>query len=75
MRVPPGTKLLPEEERLATLDQLKYTKVQIINTLESLPISMKTMALRNKKLDLESKLQEVDAAIKLFSKENVFVAI
>lgn len=74
-KIPPGTKLLPEGERLATLDQLRMTKQEIENTLESLPISMRTMALRNKKLDLEAKLKEVEAAILLFSKENVFVAI
>jgi hypothetical protein len=74
-KVPPGTKLLPEGERLATLDQLNYTKKEIMNTVESLPISMRTMALRDKKVDLENKLIEVEAAIKLFSKENVYVAI
>jgi hypothetical protein len=74
-RIPPGTKLLPEDERLATLDQLDMTRDQIVNTLEALPISMRTMSLNNKKLDLESKLKEIDAAIRLFSKENVFVAI
>jgi hypothetical protein len=74
-RIPPGTKLLPEDERLATLDQLNETRATLINTIESLPISMRTMSLRNKKFDLEAKLKEVDAAIKLFSKENVYVAI
>lgn len=74
-KIPPGTKLLPEDERLATLDQLRHSRQEIENMLESLPISMRTMALRNKKLDLEAKLKEIEAAIKLFSKENVFVAI
>lgn len=36
---------------------------------------MRTMALRNRKLELENKLKEIETAIKLFSKENVFVAI
>ena len=36
---------------------------------------MRTMSLRNKKLELECKLKEIDAAIKLFSKENVYVAL
>ena len=74
-KIPPGTKLLPEDERLTTLDQLQTTRKQIVNTLETLPISMRTMSLRNKKLELECKLKEIDAAIKLFSKENVYVAL
>jgi len=74
-RIPPGTKLLPENERLATLDQLRDSKKEIQTTLETLPISLRTMALRNKKVDLEGKLKEIEAAISLFSKENVYVAI
>jgi hypothetical protein len=74
-KIPPGTRILPEEERLATLEQLHETKKEIMRTIETLPISLRTIALRNKKLDLENKLKEVENAITLFSKENVFVAI
>ncbi|CAI2378628.1 unnamed protein product [Moneuplotes crassus] len=73
-KAPPGTKLLPEAERLETLSQLENSKLEMINTLETLPISLRTMALRNKKIELENKLKETDAAIKLFSRKNVYVA-
>ena len=72
---PPGTKLLPEAERLTTLDQLLASRTEMINTLETLPITLRTMALRNRKSELESKLKETDWAISLFSRENVYIPI
>lgn len=43
--------------------------------LDKLPISMKTLALEQKKKDLETKLIEVEKAITTFSRKKVFIAI
>ena len=43
--------------------------------LEKLPISMRTQALNRRKNELEDRLAEIDRAISMFSKKNVFVAM
>ena len=42
--------------------------------LRSLPLSMRTETLKNKKRDLEVKLVEVEKAITTFSRKVVYVA-
>ena len=50
---PPGTKLMPDEDRLATLEQLKQSKVEITNILEKMPIVLQTHSSQRKQKDLE----------------------
>ena len=38
-----------------------------------MPITMRSLAVQNKKAELESKMDELDKAIELFSKKRVFV--
>lgn len=72
---PPGTKLLSEEERLSTLDSLKESKNNIMNLLEKMPMSMRTLALQNRKTELENKINEIEEAIKQFSRKNVYIKV
>ena len=44
---PPGTKLMPEDERLKTLEDLKANKKTVQEMLMKMPISMATQSLRN----------------------------
>eukprot|EP00356_Strombidium_inclinatum_P015863 CAMPEP_0170504754 /NCGR_PEP_ID=MMETSP0208-20121228/48867_1 /TAXON_ID=197538 /ORGANISM="Strombidium inclinatum, Strain S3" /LENGTH=95 /DNA_ID=CAMNT_0010785191 /DNA_START=1384 /DNA_END=1667 /DNA_ORIENTATION=- len=44
-KMPPGTRLMPEEERLDTLKDLQDSKKEITNTLEKLPVVSKTIAM------------------------------
>ena len=46
MKRPPGTKVLPEEERIATLEQLAANKKEVTKLLNQMPISMRTESLR-----------------------------
>ena len=73
-KIPPGTRLLSEEERLTTLKTLQETKAEAQKALEKLPISMKTLALAQRKTELEKKIDEMDQAIKTFSRKEVFIA-
>ena len=73
-KMPPGTRLMGEEERIATLEELKVKKEEIQKMLFSLPLSLRTDALKNKKNELESKLAEVEKAIDTFSRRVVYVA-
>ena len=51
-KCPPGTKKMPEEERVAMLDELKSTKATLEKELEKFPLSMKTVAIQRKRDDM-----------------------
>ena len=74
-KIPKGTKLLTEEERVNTLNGLINTKKELINQLEKMPITTRTMAVQNKKDELAQKLDEIEKAIEMFSKKQVFIQV
>ena len=74
-KYPPGTRLIAEDERLATLADLQANKVRVNDILIKMPISMRTESLRKQKTELEIKLLEIDKAISIFSRKEVFVQI
>ena len=53
---PAGTKIMPEADRIKTLENLKKNKNEINSVLLRLPISLRTMSLKQQKVDLENKL-------------------
>ncbi len=55
-KIPLGTRLMPEEERIQTLQDLTESRKEICNTLERLPIGIRTIMMHNYKLELEHKL-------------------
>jgi uncharacterized protein YeaC (DUF1315 family) len=72
-KYPKGTKLLTEEERLNTLNGLIENKKEINNKLEKMPITTRTNSIRERKEELFKKLEEIEKAIEMFSKKQVFV--
>ena len=72
-KYPRGTKLLSEEERITTLNGLINSKKEMINLLEKMPITTRTLAMQNKKEELIRKIEEVEKAIEMFSKKQVFI--
>jgi uncharacterized protein YeaC (DUF1315 family) len=72
-KYPKGTKLLTEEERLNTLNGLIENKKEINNQLEKMPITTRTNSIRVRKEELFKKLEEIEKAIEMFSKKQVFV--
>ena len=42
-KIPPGTRLMPEEERLETLRDLQESRKEINTALEKLPVVSKTI--------------------------------
>ncbi len=74
-KYPKGTKLISEDQRVETLNQLVDSRKEILTLIERLPISLKTMSLQNKKTELEKKLDELDDAIRIFSRKQVFVKV
>mmetsp|Transcript_5202 Transcript_5202/g.4779 ORF Transcript_5202/g.4779 Transcript_5202/m.4779 type:complete len:129 (+) Transcript_5202:712-1098(+) len=74
-KIPPGTRLMGEEERLKTLEELQVSKKDINNVLERMPIAMKSMAMDRKKKELEERLMRIERAIETFSKKTVYIAL
>ena len=73
LKRPPGTKVLPEEQRISTLESLHSNKKEISKMLNQMPISMRTESLRKQKTELEHKLIEIDKGIEMFSRRIVYV--
>mmetsp|Transcript_18229 Transcript_18229/g.52353 ORF Transcript_18229/g.52353 Transcript_18229/m.52353 type:complete len:310 (+) Transcript_18229:92-1021(+) len=70
---PPGMVLVPETERLKTLDSLKATAEGLRNELRRFPLAVTTVTQRQRKHDLEKKLEEQESAIEIFSKDKVYI--
>jgi len=74
-KIPPGTRLMSEEERVATLNDLQATKRDITNMLERMPIANRSLAADRRKKELEEKLSRIERAIETFSKKVVYIAL
>ena len=72
-RMPPGTRLMTDNERIKTLEELQHQKTEVSNILFSLPLSLKTEALKAQKRELEAKLVEIERAITTFSRKVVYI--
>lgn len=70
---PPGMTLMPEAERLETLRVLTANEVEVQQALFKMPLQIATPSLKKRKESLEAKLQEIEAAKKIFSRPKVYV--
>ena len=73
MKYPKGTRLLPEDERVKTLNSLLKTQKELTLLLEKMPITNRSINIQKKKEDIVKKLDELDKAIDMFSRKRVFV--
>jgi ABC-type Fe3+-citrate transport system substrate-binding protein len=73
-KYPPGTRLMPDQERLETLKDLIDSKRELNTALEKLPVVSKTIQMTRHKKDYEEKINRIDKAIDTFSKKQVYVA-
>ncbi|GIY57378.1 enkurin domain-containing protein 1 [Caerostris darwini] len=71
--IPQGYTLLPDEERIETLELLKKNQEELIQSLAVLPIRNDTIRLRNYKEELERQLAKVEEGIKIFSRPKVLI--
>ncbi len=74
-KLPPGTRLMPEDERQATLLDLEQAKKATNDQLERLPIAVKSLKMSEHRKELEEKLTRIERAIETFSKKKVYVQI
>lgn len=69
-----GLVLMPEEERVETLNILEQKKVQTLSALHRLPIRIETPSAVARQKELESQLREIEDAIIIFSRKQVFIS-
>jgi len=73
---PKGHKRVPEDERRKVLAKLKKSQDELEIELGSLPVRQcDTLKYKQRKMDIEVKLNELDEAVKIFSKKKVFVRV
>ncbi|KAM8886221.1 enkurin domain-containing protein 1 isoform 2-T2 [Spinachia spinachia] len=71
--VPAGHTLMRESERQDTLKSLKETHRTLVAELLSLPLKDNHLSLRARRAGLDCKLSEIEEAIKIFSRNKVYV--
>lgn len=74
-KIPAGTRLMSDEERVGTLNDLQTTKRDITNMLERMPIANRSLAADRRKKEMEEKLMRIERAIETFSKKVVYIAL
>lgn len=78
-KIPPGTRLLSEEERQKTLTDLEDTKVHVVTALERFPIMLpnvhRSAKMSNQKEALEIKLERLTKAIATYSSPPVYISL
>lgn len=70
---PPGMTRMDNAERLETLSVLKKNQRLANQQLAKLPLTIETPSMRRRKDELERKLQQIEEAIKIFSRDVVFI--
>ncbi|KAK4468737.1 hypothetical protein MN116_007913 [Schistosoma mekongi] len=70
---PPGHQLMPEQERLNTLELLNNAHSQLLEEFSHLPVRMDTLRIRSRRTEIENRLNELEQAIEIFNKPKVFI--
>lgn len=70
---PPGYRLLPDEERLRTLEDLQVKLAELDQRYSRLPLKIETESQRQQQQALRAKLAEAEAAVRLFSRPRVLL--
>ncbi|MEW5301363.1 MAG: hypothetical protein WDW36_004226 [Sanguina aurantia] len=71
--IPPGMRMLDEEERLETLAILTRNRAEIDRAIQGLPIIIETPGQIRRKDELERRLQEIEDAFRIFCRPKVMV--
>ncbi|XP_054895531.1 enkurin domain-containing protein 1 isoform X2 [Poeciliopsis prolifica] len=74
-RIPPGHMMLPDSERQETLKSLKDTHGSLVSELLTFPLRSDGLSVRTRRAQLDCKLSEIEEAIKIFSRDRVYVKV
>ncbi|TPX47523.1 hypothetical protein SeLEV6574_g02599 [Synchytrium endobioticum] len=72
-QTPKGMMLIPDDERINTLNFLQQVREGLIRDLSRFPVIVETPSMKRKRAAIEAKLAEVDLAVDTFSKTTVYV--
>lgn len=72
---PDGMVLMPEEERLETLAVLEKSLEEVNRLLARMPLKIETMGQVRRKAELDAKVKELEEAVEIFSRDEVYVAV
>lgn len=72
-KIPAGMKLMAEEERLETLQALHHNLQKYEIEMQRLPLVIETIGQKQRKQNLQLKIQEIEEAIKVFSRKDVYI--
>ncbi|XP_070820832.1 enkurin domain-containing protein 1 [Chaetodon trifascialis] len=72
---PAGHTLMPENKRQETLKSLKETHRSLVTELLSLPLKADSLSVRSRRAHLDCRLSEIEEAIKIFSRDKVYMKI
>jgi hypothetical protein len=70
---PPGHKLMPDDERLETLELLRGSLAEAHDLLSKMPLRVEILSAVRRKAELEAKVAKLEDAVKVFSRQKVFV--
>lgn len=73
--MPPGHRLMLDDERRQTLERIKQKQMELMSEISAMPICNDTLRVRKKREELELKLTKVEEAVKIFSRQKVFVKL
>eukprot|EP00811_Abedinium_folium_P010071 NODE_19314_length_849_cov_3.555402.p1 GENE.NODE_19314_length_849_cov_3.555402~~NODE_19314_length_849_cov_3.555402.p1 ORF type:complete len:201 (-),score=38.56 NODE_19314_length_849_cov_3.555402:245-847(-) len=73
--VPPGHRLMPEDERLETLASLRRKLAELDGKYACLPLKIDTEGARRRQRVLREKIGEIEDAVRLFSRSGVLVEV
>ncbi|XP_046645390.1 enkurin domain-containing protein 1-like [Daphnia pulicaria] len=72
---PIGHVMMPESERIETLNRLQQSQIDLNEEFNCLPLSKDSLKIRQRKEDIEKQLTKVEEGIRVLSKPKVFVRI
>ncbi|XP_061784696.1 enkurin domain-containing protein 1 [Nerophis lumbriciformis] len=73
--IPPGHTLMADSERQDALKSLKESHRTLVTELLLLPLKADNLGVRTRRTHLDRKLSEIEEAIKIFSRDKVYVKI
>jgi hypothetical protein len=71
--LPPGMKRMSDEERAATVATLRDNMRAIENELAKCPLRVETHGQKAKKASLEARVTEIEEALRVFQRKNVYI--
>eukprot|EP00474_Spongospora_subterranea_P010607 CRZ11065.1 hypothetical protein [Spongospora subterranea] len=72
-KLPPGMTLMSEEERQRTVELLLQNQQKLMGQLAKMPLTIETPSLVEKHNQINAKIEEVESALKLFSRKKVYI--